>query len=225
MVVTADAPLVHGGLKLLVEGQVTLQLSARSIGLFEAFSSALKPIPLVHTEIEVNAGGSKVPKGSTPFPFEFVLRALPGQQLFDTYHGVYINCQYTLNATMVRGMMQRPVTKQKEILVETQAALPPADTSATTTPGSTLAAAISPTPPTGALKGPLSFQVSPSSLQNIKESNKRKGRPIKALSSALSLSRSPPCYPQHSPPCSLVCACAGCSAQQTNPIHITAHRH
>jgi hypothetical protein len=163
IVVTSDVPFTHSGVKLVAEGQVTLQLSARSIGLFEAFSSALKPIPLLHTEIDVNAG-SKVPKGSTPFPFEFVLRAVPGQQLFDTYHGVYINIQYTVNVSLQRGMMQRPLTKQKEILIEMQSTVHLPSTDAT------------PSTSTPALKGPLNFQVSPSSLQNIKESNKRKGQ-------------------------------------------------
>ena len=180
VVLTSDAPLAHGGIKLLVEGQVTLQLSARSIGLFEAFSSALKPIPLLHTEIDVNAG-SKVPKGSTPFPFEFTLRPVSGQQLFDTYHGVYINIQYTLTASLTRGIMQRPATKQKEILVETQPTTPAPGDAATAGAAAAYAAAAASAaaPPSAgpAVKGPLTFQVSPSSLQNIKESSKRKGQP------------------------------------------------
>ena len=174
VVVSSDAPLQHGGVRVLVEGQVTLQLSARSIGLFEAFSSALKPLPLLHVEIDVNAG-SKLPKGSTALPFEFTLRPAAGQQLFDTYHGVYVNVQYILHATLTRGMMQRPLTKQKEILIETR---PAPHTAAVASPPSSDAASSSFSPPAPSLapllKGPLTFQVSPSSLQNVKESSKRK---------------------------------------------------
>lgn len=40
----------------VVEGSVNLQLSARSIGLLEAFYSSMKPIQLLYYEIEVSAG-------------------------------------------------------------------------------------------------------------------------------------------------------------------------
>ena len=38
----------YNGIKLNVEGQVTLQLSARSVGLFEAFYSSLKPVQVMN---------------------------------------------------------------------------------------------------------------------------------------------------------------------------------
>jgi hypothetical protein len=40
----------------------------------------------------VQAG--KVPDGITELPFEFPLSALPGQTLYDSYHGVYVNISY-----------------------------------------------------------------------------------------------------------------------------------
>jgi hypothetical protein len=52
--VTSQGPMTHNGIKLFIEGTVTLQLSARSIGLFEAFYSSLKPVQLITMEIEVN---------------------------------------------------------------------------------------------------------------------------------------------------------------------------
>ena len=39
------------------DGSVSLQLSAKSVGLFEAFYSNLKPIQLVHYEVEVQKSG------------------------------------------------------------------------------------------------------------------------------------------------------------------------
>jgi hypothetical protein len=89
------------GIKLLVEGSVSLQLSARSIGLFEAFYSSLKPVQLISQEFEVCPGG-KFANGVTEIPFEFVLKANNGEELFDTYHGVYVNVQYMVTANMTR---------------------------------------------------------------------------------------------------------------------------
>jgi hypothetical protein len=46
-VVVVTGPLNFSGIVLTVEGTVTLQLSARSVGLFEAFYSSLKPLQLM----------------------------------------------------------------------------------------------------------------------------------------------------------------------------------
>lgn len=89
----------------MVEGSVTLQLSARSIGLFEAFYSSLKPVQLMSNEFEVCPSG-KFAAGVTEIPFEFVLRPSPGEELFDTYHGVYVNVQYMITANMQRSSRQ-----------------------------------------------------------------------------------------------------------------------
>ena len=138
---------------MTVEGSVRLQLSARSIGLFEAFSSALKPIPLLRVDIDVS-GASKLPAGSTSFPFEFFLKPLASSApppLFDTYHGVYVNIHYTATASMQpKGLMAKAVTRQKELLVE---AVP--------------SPAPSPTPS-------FAFRVSPDSLLNVKDASKRR---------------------------------------------------
>lgn len=156
VVVTSDSSFTHNGLKLLVEGTVSMQVSARSIGLFEAFYSSIKPISLIHTEIEVSTGG-KINKGVTEIPFEFPLKALPNEQLFDTYHGVYVNIQYTLTAEMQRGMMAKllpALKKQREFVIELQP-----DTA---------------TAQKESLAKPFNFQVSPESLQNVKEATKKK---------------------------------------------------
>ena len=144
---------------------MSLQLSARSIGLFEAFSSALKPIPVLHIDIDVN-GGSKLPNGATPFPFEFVLRPVPSSPptpLFDTYHGVYVNIHYTLTASLQpRGLMAKQLVKQKELLIEAAPSPSPSPSSS----GSSS--------PTGGPPPPFSFRVSPDSLQNVKDASKRR---------------------------------------------------
>ena len=90
------------GIRLLVVGSVSLQLSARSIGLFEAFYSSLKPVVVLSQEFEVCPSG-KFAAGVTEIPFEFDLKANPGEELFDTYHGVYVNVQYNITANMTRS--------------------------------------------------------------------------------------------------------------------------
>jgi len=143
----------HNGIRLSVDGSVSLQLSARSIGLFEAFYSSLKPVTLVTQEFDVCPSG-KFAAGTTEIPFEFVLKPNAGEELFDTYHGVYVNVQYNITAHMARGMMAKNISKQREFVVELE-------------------------PDTAAhhreeKAKPFLFKVSPESLQNVKESSKKK---------------------------------------------------
>ena len=44
IVINCKGDLAHNGINLSMEGTVNLQLSARSVGLFEAFYNSLKPI-------------------------------------------------------------------------------------------------------------------------------------------------------------------------------------
>jgi hypothetical protein len=141
------------GIRLVVDGSVSLQLSARSIGLFEAFYSSLKPVVVLAQEFEVCPSG-KFAAGTTEIPFEFVLKANPGEELFDTYHGVYVNVQYNITANMTRGMMAKNLTKQREFVVELEA-----DVAAHQREEKAK---------------PFLFKVSPDSLQNVKESSKKK---------------------------------------------------
>ena len=46
--VNSKGELSHNGLSLTVDGTVKLQLSARSMGRFEAFYNSLKPIHVLH---------------------------------------------------------------------------------------------------------------------------------------------------------------------------------
>jgi len=152
VVVSSSGRSSHAGIKLAVEGTVTLQLSARSIGLFEAFYSSLKPVEILKYEIEITPPG-KVPDGVTQFPFEFTLRPFADKNLYDTYHGVYVNVQYMITADMTRGMMAKNLKKSKEFIVEVEA-------------DAEFKKQISETP--------FNFKVSPDSLQNVKDASKRK---------------------------------------------------
>lgn len=100
-----------------MEGSVQLQLSAKSVGLFEAFYNSIKPIQLLHYSVTISEGG-KLPDGTTELPFEFPLEPLQGQQLYDTYHGVFVNIQYNLRCDMKRGILAKDMQKSLEFIVE-----------------------------------------------------------------------------------------------------------
>ena len=117
VIVRSDSKISHQGISLNVEGAVNLQLSARSVGLFEAFYSSIKPMDLVNYGITIcNAG--KIPKGETEFPFEFDLKPRKTMKLYETYHGVYINIQYIITVEMMRSMLSKNIKKSMEFIVK-----------------------------------------------------------------------------------------------------------
>lgn len=70
VVVHADRGGSHAGIRLVAEGLIKLQLSARSVGLFEAFYSSIRPVSLLYHEQAVASAG-KLDLGATEFPFSF----------------------------------------------------------------------------------------------------------------------------------------------------------
>ena len=53
VVINTKGKLSHNGIKLVMEGNVSLQLSAKSVGLFEAFYNSVKPIQLIFSSIDL----------------------------------------------------------------------------------------------------------------------------------------------------------------------------
>lgn len=94
VVVESRAEARHEGLSLSLEGSASMQLSAKNVGIFEAFYSAAKPVPLIGYALEVAKAG-RLPAGRTELPFEMPLRPRSGRTLYETYHGVFINIQVT----------------------------------------------------------------------------------------------------------------------------------
>eukprot|EP01132_Coremiostelium_polycephalum_P002257 gene2257-2780_t len=138
----------HSGVTLTVEGTVQLQLSAKSVGMFEAFYNSLKPITLMHYTINVATGG-KFTSGITELPFEFPLEPIPNQQLYDTYHGVFVNIQYTIRCDIKRGILSKDLQKSIEFVVEV------------------------PTPSNISKEiNPVNFVITPESLGNLKKISK-----------------------------------------------------
>ncbi|XP_059138459.1 vacuolar protein sorting-associated protein 26C-like [Physella acuta] len=117
VVVQSKGELQHQGITLIMEGMVNLQLSAKSVGLFEAFYNSLKPIQLLNYTLEVAKPG-KLPSGKTEIPFEVPLKPKPGKTLYETYHGVFVNIQYLVKVEMKRSLLNKDLQKQTEFIIE-----------------------------------------------------------------------------------------------------------
>jgi hypothetical protein len=117
VIVTSKGGFAHSGLTIQMLGTVTLQLSAKSVGLFEAFYNSLKPITIVDYMTTIEKTG-KIEDGTKEYPFEFELKPLEDQEFYETYHGVYVNIMYTLKAELVRKFIGKNLMKQLEFIVE-----------------------------------------------------------------------------------------------------------
>ncbi|RHY30317.1 hypothetical protein DYB32_004412, partial [Aphanomyces invadans] len=118
------------------KGIAKLQLSAKSVGLFDAFYNTVSPLELVYFHIPV-VGPGKVPVGISKFPFEFELHAVDAKQgLVETYHGVYVSVKYEIICDCARGIMKKTLHRTLEFIVEVplQNALPDAPESFSITP-------------------------------------------------------------------------------------------
>jgi len=146
VVVSSKGRMSHNGIKLVLEGNVSLQLSAKSVGLFEAFYNSVKPIQLINFSVELAKPG-KFEDGDTEIPFEFKLESLTEQQpLYETYHGVFVNIQYLIKVDMARSLLAKNLQKTLEFIVEIKNSTPPKPT-------------------------PVKFTITPESLENVKKSS------------------------------------------------------
>lgn len=144
VVISSKDSVQHQGVSLTMEGTVNLQLSAKSVGVFEAFYNSVKPIQIINSTIDVLKPG-KIPSGKTEVPFEFPLLVKGSKVLYETYHGVFVNIQYTLRCDMRRSLLAKDLTKTCEFIVHSA-------------------------PHKGKLTpSPVDFTITPETLQNVKE--------------------------------------------------------
>ncbi|XP_074652072.1 vacuolar protein sorting-associated protein 26C-like [Tubulanus polymorphus] len=146
VVITSKGELQHQGITLTVDGKVDLQLSAKSVGLFEAFYNSLKPIQLMIVNMEIAKPG-RLPSGRTEIPFEIPVKGKTGRKLYETYHGVFVNIQYLIRVDMKRSLLNKDLQKQCEFIVEMNDAEGQEK----------------------AVSKPLQFNITPSTLQNVKD--------------------------------------------------------
>ncbi|XP_078512984.1 vacuolar protein sorting-associated protein 26C isoform X4 [Lissotriton helveticus] len=124
VVIMSKDTVQHQGISLTMEGSVNLQLSAKSVGVFEAFYNSVKPIQVITNTIEMVKQG-KLPSGKTEIPFEFPLQVKGNKVLYETYHGVFVNIQYTLRCDMRRSLLAKDLSKTCEFIIHSlRASLP-----------------------------------------------------------------------------------------------------
>ncbi|PAA72801.1 hypothetical protein BOX15_Mlig009232g1, partial [Macrostomum lignano] len=107
----------HNGLTLNLTGTVSMQLSSKNVGVFEAFYNSIKPIQLTGATLELAKPG-KFTTGLTEIPFEIPFKSKGNKTLYETYHGVFINIQYVLQLDLKRSLLNKDLSKTCEFLVE-----------------------------------------------------------------------------------------------------------
>eukprot|EP01061_Rhynchopus_euleeides_P003602 TRINITY_DN12878_c1_g1_i1.p1 TRINITY_DN12878_c1_g1~~TRINITY_DN12878_c1_g1_i1.p1 ORF type:complete len:351 (+),score=142.09 TRINITY_DN12878_c1_g1_i1:92-1054(+) len=111
VLVHSKGGISHNGLMVRAEGALALQLSPKAVGIFEAFYNTIAPLKLLSLEIPVITDG-KLPDGTTEIPFEFTLNEKEGGVgLLETYHGVFVNVNYSITAELQRGMFAKTLTE------------------------------------------------------------------------------------------------------------------
>lgn len=105
----------HSGIFLTLDGMVNINLSNKNVGVFEAFYNSAKPIQLINYTLELSKPG-KFAANPTEIPFEIPLRAKSSiKNLYETYHGVFINIMYLIKVDMKRSFLNKDVSKQVEV--------------------------------------------------------------------------------------------------------------
>ncbi|NIG58285.1 Down syndrome critical region protein 3 [Pontoporia blainvillei] len=146
VVVSGKDSVQHQGVSLTSEGAVNLQLSAKSVGVFEAFYNSVKPVQIINSTIEMVKLG-KFPSGKTEIPFEFPLHVkellCAKPWLIMLPH--WVLTKYTLCCDMRRSLLAKDLTKTCEFIIHSA-------------------------PQKGKLTpSPVDFTVTPETLKNVKE--------------------------------------------------------
>eukprot|EP00759_Apiculatamorpha_spiralis_P015574 PhF_6_TR22252/c0_g1_i1/m.31433 len=152
IILECDGPQSHSGIQMTIDGSVALQLSPKSVGIFEAFYNNIKPLQLVGTTVSILDSG-KAPGGVTKLPFEFDLLSLkkPGVvSLCETYHGVFVNSSYHMHIHVNRGMFGKSIKESLQIYVRNPGQAAPTDPAAYTVP-------------------PTKFALQPAGVKNIRK--------------------------------------------------------
>lgn len=143
IIVESKSEVKHEGITLSMEGNVSMQLSAKNVGILEAFYNSAKPVLLTSCNLDVEKPG-KLPSGRTEIPFEIPLKPRTNRTLYETYHGVFISIQYYLKCDMKRSLLNKDLQKVMEFIVEYK------DQNVSSNPV------------------PVNFSITPDSLQNVK---------------------------------------------------------
>ena len=96
------------------------------------------------------APAGKISNGKTEIPFELPVRPKGNKTLYETYHGVFVNIQYTIRCDIKRNFLAKDISKSLEFMVEDRL-LKKTDKDSS---------------------NPVSFKIIPESVQNVRERNR-----------------------------------------------------
>lgn len=116
VIVNAKKGWSHNGINMTVEGLIYLSHANRGLVGINA-DLANRPTHILRCDLVIASPG-KCSDGVNEYPFEFPVVPLPGQTLYESYHGVYCSIVYNMQVLCERGVMKKALTKDTEFLVE-----------------------------------------------------------------------------------------------------------
>lgn len=108
VVVHAKKGWSHKGLKLISTGTMFVSTSRPGIITDE---TVLRKFPIHQFEKELTSAGS-FPDGATEVPFQFEVKNKEGEELLESYHGVYISVVYVIHVECERSMMSLKISNK-----------------------------------------------------------------------------------------------------------------
>ncbi|PON79155.1 Vacuolar protein sorting protein 26 related [Trema orientale] len=124
IIVKSSSSISHYGIRLTLNGSVSLQVRGGSAGVIESFYGVIKPIPIVNKNVELKPSG-KIGSGTTEIPFSLYLKK-PGEEnlekFYETFHGADISIQYLLTVDLMRGYLHKSLSTTTEFIVESDKA-------------------------------------------------------------------------------------------------------
>ncbi|XP_031404312.1 vacuolar protein sorting-associated protein 26C isoform X2 [Punica granatum] len=124
IIVKSTSSVSHYGIRLTVNGSVSMKVRGGSAGIIESLVGAVKPITIVSKSIEVKPSG-KIASGTTEIPFSMMIRQSGDdnhERFYETFHGANISIQYLLTADVMRGYLHKPLSTTMEFIVESDKA-------------------------------------------------------------------------------------------------------
>ncbi|GAV88018.1 Vps26 domain-containing protein [Cephalotus follicularis] len=124
IVIKSPSSISHYGIRLTLNGSVSLQVRGGSAGVIESLYGVVKPISIVKKSVE-NTSSGKITSGTTEIPFSIVLRQRQEDDLerfYETFHGANISIQYLVTADIMRGYLHKSISATVEFIIESDKA-------------------------------------------------------------------------------------------------------
>ncbi|KAL9683327.1 hypothetical protein QQ045_015147 [Rhodiola kirilowii] len=124
IIVKSTSTISHSGVRISINGSVTLQVRGGSAGVIESLYGVVKPISILKKTVEVSPPG-KIAAGTTEIPFSVTLRERGDgntEKFYETFHGADISIQYLATVGIMRGYLHKSLHATTEFIIETDKA-------------------------------------------------------------------------------------------------------